>query len=313
MTRPRDLEGSARRRDRPAERRRGAALGRRAATAATRTRSARSRSASRPSRRWLAGRVGGGNRLLERRGRRADGAAAARRREFRVDELRRAAYPELVLTTRARRSRRTPELVRSAIAALRRGYEATLDDPDAAVKALTDGAPGTDAMTAMDELDAVAPAFLPSGGQFGELDAASCSDWATWEAEFGIVRRPPERRERLFDSRARRGGLSSACRAGARRAADPRGAAASAARRDRSPRRARPGAPRARRGRSRPACADEVAERGDHLAPVELAGGEVGDEHVGIRAPRRRRARRSPRASPRSRPARAPTGPSSRT
>lgn len=118
-------------------------------------------------------------------------------REFRVDGYGAPSYPELVLVTRPRTLDRDPALVRAAITALRRGYEAALADHDAAIDALTAGAAGVDSGTARKELDAVAPAFVAPGRRFGQLDARMLSDWATWEAKFGIVEEPPDV-DRLF-------------------------------------------------------------------------------------------------------------------
>ncbi len=113
-------------------------------------------------------------------------------REFRVDQFGAPSYPELVLVTRPRTLERRADVVRSTIAALRRGYEATLKDPDAAIGALTSGARGIDGDTARKELDAVAPAFVAPGGRFGDLDPRTLRQWAAWEAKFGIVSKPPD-------------------------------------------------------------------------------------------------------------------------
>lgn len=125
-------------------------------------------------------------------------ARRPRTREFRVDEYGAPPYPELVLAATRRTVRERPGLVRAVVRALRRGYEATLEDPDAALDALAAGAPGVDRTTAARELEAVAGSFLPpGGGRFGELDVQRLERWAVWEARFGIVERPPEV-ERLF-------------------------------------------------------------------------------------------------------------------
>jgi ABC-type nitrate/sulfonate/bicarbonate transport system substrate-binding protein len=106
----------------------------------------------------------------------------------------------VLVTTRATlRERRA--VVEDVVRALRRGYEAALRDPDAALDALVAGAPGVDRAAAARELRAVSPAFLPpGGGRFGTLDPARLRRWAAWEARFGIVARPPDV-ARLFDAR----------------------------------------------------------------------------------------------------------------
>jgi ABC-type nitrate/sulfonate/bicarbonate transport system substrate-binding protein len=114
-------------------------------------------------------------------------------RIFKVDRFGAPPYPELVLTVTRETLRERPQLVADAVTALRRGYEATLADPPAALDALAAGAPGLDRAAAARELAAVAPAFLPvGGGRFGTLDPAVLRRWAAWEAEFGITARPPD-------------------------------------------------------------------------------------------------------------------------
>ena len=132
----------------------------------------------------------------------AEGVALRSRRPatriFKVDEFGAPAYPELVLVTTPERIRKDLALVGGAVAALRRGYEATLADPGAALDALVAGAAGVDRAAAARELAAVAPAFTGPGGRFGVLDPRTLAAWATWEQRFGIVSERPDVR-RLFD------------------------------------------------------------------------------------------------------------------
>jgi ABC-type nitrate/sulfonate/bicarbonate transport system substrate-binding protein len=98
-----------------------------------------------------------------------------------------------VLVTTPRTLRERPQLVRGTVAALRRGYTATIADPQAAIAALTAAAPGVDAAAARRELDAVLPAFTPAGGgAVGTLDLATLRTWATWEQRFGITASVPD-------------------------------------------------------------------------------------------------------------------------
>lgn len=127
----------------------------------------------------------------------AEGVALRRRRPamrvFKVDEFGAPPYPELVLVTtpeRLKAGRRA--LVEGAVAALRRGHEATLREPRAALDALVAGAPGVDRAAAARELAAVAPAFTAPGRRFGELDPPTLEAWAVWEQRFGIVRERPD-------------------------------------------------------------------------------------------------------------------------
>ncbi|HEY3189090.1 MAG TPA: ABC transporter substrate-binding protein, partial [Solirubrobacteraceae bacterium] len=104
----------------------------------------------------------------------AEGVALRARRpairEFRVDEFGAPAYPELVLCVSRATLRDDRPLVRATVAALRRGYEETLADPESAVTALVDRVPGLDRAAVTRELDAVSPAFTSGARRFGELD-----------------------------------------------------------------------------------------------------------------------------------------------
>jgi NitT/TauT family transport system substrate-binding protein/putative hydroxymethylpyrimidine transport system substrate-binding protein len=119
-------------------------------------------------------------------------------REFRVDEYGAPPYPELVLCATRRTLRERPELVRGAIQGLRRGYEATIADPEHAVAAMTRAERGLDRAGLRAQLEAVSPAFAPGGRPYGRLDAATLRAWAAWDVRFGILERRADV-ERAFD------------------------------------------------------------------------------------------------------------------
>ncbi|HEV2777215.1 MAG TPA: ABC transporter substrate-binding protein, partial [Solirubrobacteraceae bacterium] len=113
-------------------------------------------------------------------------------REFRVDDFGAPAYPELVLAvTRATRQDRA-SLVRATVAALARGYEEVLSDPENAVSALVQAVDGLDREQVGRQLDALSPSFTAGARGFGELDRGRLEAWARWEKQFGITRREPE-------------------------------------------------------------------------------------------------------------------------
>ena len=89
-------------------------------------------------------------------------------------------------------------VVRSTVAALRRGYDDAVADPESAVSALVDRNSGIDREAAQRGFDAVSPEFTVGVRRFGELDMARLRAWARWEARFGITRRPPDVR-RAFE------------------------------------------------------------------------------------------------------------------
>jgi len=113
-------------------------------------------------------------------------------RAFRADDDGVPAYPELVLcVTRDTLLERRP-VVRATVAAIRRGYQEALVDPESAVGALVDRVPGLDRDVEQAALEAVQPAFLEGVTRFGDLVPAQLRAWARWEAATGITRRPPD-------------------------------------------------------------------------------------------------------------------------
>jgi putative hydroxymethylpyrimidine transport system substrate-binding protein len=111
--------------------------------------------------------------------------------EFRVDDYGAPAYPELVLAVARRTLQRDPDLVRRAVAALVAGYQVVVDDPAGALRDLTTAVPDVDPREAKRQLEALGPAFARDG-EVGVLDPAILAAWATWEVEFGIVKRKPD-------------------------------------------------------------------------------------------------------------------------
>ena len=126
----------------------------------------------------------------------AEGVTLARRRpgfhSFRVEDYGAPAYPELVLCATGTSLRSDPNLARAVVRALVRGYGVTLNDPEGSVSDLESAVRGLDRSLVAAELDAVSPAFEARDGRVGELDLPSLRAWATWEARFGIVSRPPD-------------------------------------------------------------------------------------------------------------------------
>jgi ABC-type nitrate/sulfonate/bicarbonate transport system substrate-binding protein len=126
----------------------------------------------------------------------AEGVALQARRpgmhEFRVDQYGAPSYPELVLATSRSTLETNGPVVRATVRALRRGYEATINDPESAVSALTDAEPALKRKLTSAELDAVSPSFRAGSAYYGELDPKRLAAWATWEQQFGIVEKKPD-------------------------------------------------------------------------------------------------------------------------
>jgi ABC-type nitrate/sulfonate/bicarbonate transport system substrate-binding protein len=126
----------------------------------------------------------------------AEGVALERRRpgfrQFRVDEFGAPAYPELVLAVTRETLQDRASLVRATVAALQRGYEFTLDDPESSASDLLESVPGATRDEIMAQLDVLDSVFTGPTGLPGALDPEVLRRWAKWEARFGITRRPPE-------------------------------------------------------------------------------------------------------------------------
>jgi ABC-type nitrate/sulfonate/bicarbonate transport system substrate-binding protein len=126
----------------------------------------------------------------------AEGVALLARRPrahaFRADDYGAPPYPELVLCVTRATLQDDRAVVRATVAALRRGYQEALNDPESAVGAVVDRTPGLDRATVQAGFDAVSPAFLEGVTRFGDLDVARLRAWARWEARERIVRRPPD-------------------------------------------------------------------------------------------------------------------------
>jgi putative hydroxymethylpyrimidine transport system substrate-binding protein len=133
-----------------------------------------------------------------------EGVTLRRRRPgfhvFRVDDFGAPAYPELVLCATGTTLKADPQLARSVVATVVRGYDTALADPAAGERALESSVSGLDPQLVRAELNGLLPAFRGPGGRFGALDVDSLRAWARWEARFGIVRRPPDIAT-MFDSR----------------------------------------------------------------------------------------------------------------
>ena len=133
-----------------------------------------------------------------------DGVALSARRprirEFRVEDYGAPAYPELVLSVMRRTLQDEPGLVRATVAAIARGYEEVLADPESGVSALLASTTGLRRATVQRQLDAVSPSFTVGARAFGELVPQRLRAWARWERRLGLVGRTPNV-DHAFDGR----------------------------------------------------------------------------------------------------------------
>ncbi len=118
---------------------------------------------------------------------------------FRVEDYGAPPYPELLLCATGAQLRSDPSLAQAVVRALVRGYDAVLQDPRSAQRALESLVSGLEPALVAEQLRAELPAFRPESGGVGSLDPATLSAWAQWEVKFGIVKREPDIAE-MFDS-----------------------------------------------------------------------------------------------------------------
>jgi putative hydroxymethylpyrimidine transport system substrate-binding protein len=128
-----------------------------------------------------------------------EGVTLARRRpgfhSFRVDDYGAPSYPELVVCTTATTLRHDRSLARALVRTLQRGYAYTLAHPQQSAGDLERQVTGLDPALVKAELHALLPAFSATE----ELHRSQLRAWASWEARFGIVSRPPDV-ARMFDT-----------------------------------------------------------------------------------------------------------------
>jgi putative hydroxymethylpyrimidine transport system substrate-binding protein len=117
---------------------------------------------------------------------------AGRFEQFRVDDYGAPSYPELVLCVTRKTLDEDADLVDGTVAALRRGYDEALKDPELAAETLVRRNRGLDRTLVLDELRALGPVFTAGAKRFGELDRGRLEAWATWAKDFGLVKKQPD-------------------------------------------------------------------------------------------------------------------------
>ena len=112
-----------------------------------------------------------------------------RTREFRVDDFGAPPYPELVLVTTAATLAQRADLVERMLAAIGRGQGELAADPDGALADLLEAVPELSEGEQRAQLEALLRA--DAIGASIRLDQGVLRRWAEWDAERGIVKRPP--------------------------------------------------------------------------------------------------------------------------
>jgi len=115
-----------------------------------------------------------------------------------VDELGIPTYDELVLVANSDDVAADPEPIRLFIAALERGTQNAIDDPEAATKAVLDAGDGLDPKLTEAEIEATLPLLAPRGKQpFGFMDESEWDEFAGFLADEGFIQALPEPGEAL--------------------------------------------------------------------------------------------------------------------
>ncbi len=110
-----------------------------------------------------------------------------------VDELGIPTYDELVLVASSEQIEEDPEPIRLFIAALERGTEDAVDDPDAATDAILAAGDGLDPKLTQAEIEATLPLLLPDAkGTFGRMDEGEWDEFAGFLADEGFIKARPE-------------------------------------------------------------------------------------------------------------------------
>jgi NitT/TauT family transport system substrate-binding protein/putative hydroxymethylpyrimidine transport system substrate-binding protein len=119
----------------------------------------------------------------------AEGVALRRRgvpiRIFKVNRYGAPPYPELVLVASRRTLDHEPELVHSVVAATRRGYKFTVVNPAAALDDLLAAVPSLERPDEQEQLKVLLPDLRPL-----PFDDRVLGEWAAWDLEHGLLKRP---------------------------------------------------------------------------------------------------------------------------
>jgi len=106
-------------------------------------------------------------------------------RVFKVNRYGAPPYPELVLVTARRTLHEDPDLVRSVVAATRRGYRLVVAHPRQGLDDLLSAAPGLERADQAAQLRVLLPDLRPA-----PFDPAVLRAWARWDLAHGLLSRP---------------------------------------------------------------------------------------------------------------------------
>jgi len=116
-----------------------------------------------------------------------------------VDQLGVPTYDELVLVASRKSLEADPDKYRLFLAALQRGTEAAVKQPNAATKAILEANQGLDPKLTEAQVEATLPLLgaPPQGHPYGYMDPAEWSTFAGWMRDNGLIQSLPEAGELL--------------------------------------------------------------------------------------------------------------------
>ena len=106
---------------------------------------------------------------------------------FRLDRYGAPTYPELVYFAKKDLVAKDPCAVRAFLDATARGYADTKADPDAALRALADGAEGLVLTDAKAQLEALTPVFQGDARAYGDVSMSALQAYLSWARQAGIL------------------------------------------------------------------------------------------------------------------------------
>jgi putative hydroxymethylpyrimidine transport system substrate-binding protein len=119
-----------------------------------------------------------------------------------VDKLGVPTYDELVLVANRKNLEADPDKYRLFLAALQRGTEAAVKQPNAATKAILEANTGLDPKLTEAQVEATLPLLgaPPQGHPYGYMDPAEWNTFAGWMRDNGLIQSLPEAGELLSNS-----------------------------------------------------------------------------------------------------------------
>jgi putative hydroxymethylpyrimidine transport system substrate-binding protein len=109
---------------------------------------------------------------------------------FKLDEFGAPSYPGLVVFSTDERISEKPGVMAAFVDATIRGYEDTLEDPQASLEDLLTENPSLKREVQSAQLDAFVPLFQGNAASYGVFEEANINDFGQWLADVGLLDEP---------------------------------------------------------------------------------------------------------------------------